>query len=184
MADLPLHLQRDPYAERLLSGHFTWRDARVIRRIQAFVARGQADSVANLRRQRVRRTGALIRSVRWMAWNEAGGDEEVFHAQYLYYAKFVELALGKHNPYIGLPPGIPGAKWQPIQMPDGRRRRARPAIPTEMRKQAGRFTTDIQATFSFSGLAMMIYSMPSTNVNAGRINRLLFTRGLNGRTFE
>lgn len=181
MADRPLALQRDPYGEKILTGTFDWRDERILDYIQKFIQFGKQDSVANIRRQHSIRTGKLLRSVAWKTWSEAGGDVQVFHAHYLYYSKFVELALGKNNPFIGLPPNIPGARWKPIQMPDGRKRRAKPSVPTEMRKRARKFTTYVMDSFSFSGIAMMVYSMPLTNSDAAIINRKMFSRGLNGR---
>lgn len=195
MADRPLWQQRDPYAEKLLSNKFDWRDERVIEQIHNFVAYGLIDSRANVKRQsqavaarynkngkkkKYRSTGQLLRSIAWKTWSESGGDVQVFHAHYLYYEKFLELALGKGDPFTGLPPAIPGKQWKPITVP-GKTRKARPAIPTEMRKRARRFTTYVQEHFSYAGLAMMVYSMSADNVNANVINRSLFAHGLNGR---
>lgn len=181
MAEKAIWQQRDPFGEKILTGTFTWRDQRIIDYITKFIAFGKADSVANIKRQKAVRKGALLRSVAWKTWSESGGDVQVFHAHYLYYSKFVELALGRGDPYIGLPPNIPGRRWQPIQMPDGRKRKARPSIPTEMRKRARRFTTYVQDYFSFAGIAMMVYSMRLDNPHASQVNRALFSRGLTGR---
>ena len=191
VGDKPLWQQRDPYGENILSGRFDWRDERVLKEISDFINFGLIDSRENIRRQsrynsaqnRKRMkptTGALLRSVMWRTWSEAGGDVQVFHAQYLYYSKFVELALGKGNPFVALPPGIPGKQWKPITMPD-RTRKARPSVPTEMRKRARRFTTFVQDHFSYAGIAMLVYSMRADNAHAAAINRALFAHGLSGR---
>ena len=182
--DNPLWRQRDPYGEGILATHFDWRDKRIIEAIEKFVQWGKYDSKGNIRRQKAIQTGALMRSVKWKTWQEAGGDVQVFHAHFLYYSKFVELALGRNMPYIGLPPGMPGARWKPIRMPDGRQRRAKPSIPTEMRKRARKFTGIVRDHFSFTGVAMLIYAMRSDDPMADQINRRLFSRGLNGRTFR
>lgn len=180
MADRPLHLQRDPYGEKILSGTFDWRDERVMKAISRFITFGKIDSTRNTRRQKATRTGALLRSIAWKTWSQSGGDEQVFHAHYLYYAKFVELAINKRYPFKQLPPAIPGPQWQPIRMPD-RPMRAKPMIATEMRKRARRFTTYVQDHFSYSGIAMMVYSMRGDNEMSSRINRALFMHGLTGR---
>lgn len=176
----PLHLQRDPFGEKILSGTFDWRDERIMKAISRFVTFGKIDSTRNARRQNAVRTGAMLRSIAWKTWSQSGGDEQVFHAHYLYYAKFVELAVGHRYPFTQLPPAIPGPQWQPIRMPD-RPMRAKPMIATEMRKRARRFTTYVQDYFSYAGLAMMFYSMPYDTTQSARINRSLFLHGLTGR---
>lgn len=180
MADRPLHLQRDPFGENILSGTFDWRDERIIDEISRFITFASIDSRRNVRRQEAIKSGRLLRSIAWKTWSASGGDVQVFHAHYLYYSKFVELALGRGNPYRALPPGIPVRQWAPIRMPD-RKRRAKPSVPTEMRKRARRFTTFVQDHFSYAGIAMMVYSMRTDAPNAAKINRALFARGLNGR---
>lgn len=180
MAVRPLHLQRDPYGEKILSGTFDWRDERVIEAISRFVTFGQTDSTSNARRQRAVRSGALLRSIRWKTWSQSGGDVQVFHAHYLYYAKFVELAVSGRFPFSALPPAIAEPRWKPIQMPD-RPLRAKPMVATEMRKRARRFTTYVQEHFSYAGIAMMVYSMRTDSPYSSRINRSLFLHGLTGR---
>lgn len=181
MADgRPLALQRDPMGEKILSGTFDWRDERIVAYIKKFVEFGLKDSRGNVRRQKSIRSGALLRSVAWKTWSQSGGDVQVFHAHFLYYSKFVELALGKGNPFRQLPPNIPGRQWQPIPMPD-RSRKARPSIPTEMRKRARRFVTFAEDYFSYAGIAMMVYAMRGDDPNAAAINRSLFLHGLTGR---
>lgn len=180
MADKPTWQQRDPFGEKILSGTFDWRDERIIKQIGKFIALARIDSRANVRRQGAVGSGQLLRSITWKTWNESGGDVQVFHAHYAYYSKFVELALGRGNPYIGLPPGIPARQWQPIKMPDGRKRKARPSIPTEMRKRARRFTTYVQDYFSYAGIAMMTYSMRTDQPHWAQVNRALFSHGVHG----
>lgn len=173
MADTPLHLQRDPYGEKIEAMRFDWRDARVLEWIDHFWKFGQMDSKRNLRRQRVH-IGALLRSVKWRTWNDSGGDRQVFEARYNYYAKFVELALGKGMPFKELPPAIQMRKWPAITMPDGRPRKAKPSIPTEMRKQARKFTTMIEDRYSFHGMALMVYALGPSVKNQALIRSLLY----------
>ena len=171
----PLALQRDPYGERIKVQKFDWRDEQVMRWIAKFPEFGQRDSRGNVTRQKAYRTGALLRSIYWRTWNTSGGDLQVFEARYKYYAKFVELALGKGNPFRALPPGIPRRKWSPIDMPD-RSRKAKPSIPTEMRKQAAKFTTMLEDNFLYHGLAMIMYPLNNTFNDAAYIERMMFQK--------
>ena len=113
----PLALQRDPYGENIKVMKFDWRDEQILRWIDKFVEFGQKDTKGNVVRQNARRTGALLRSIYWRTWNTSGGDMQVFEARYKYYAKFVELALGKNMPFKALPPGITRRKWDPSPCP-------------------------------------------------------------------
>ena len=174
MAERPLALQRDPYGERIELMKFDWRDRRVLAWIDKFVEFGQVDSEGNINRQHAKQTGALLRSIKWRTWNDSGGNRQVFEARYLYYAKFVELALGRNMPYIGLPPAIDRRKWDPIKMPDGRPRKAKPSIPTEMRKQARKFTTMLEDRYSFHGMAIMVYALGPSVKNKALIRKLMF----------
>ena len=175
MAERPLALQNDPYGEKIELMKFDWRDARVLQWIDKFVEFGWRDSTGNITRQKARQTGALLRSIKWRTWADAGGDRQVFTARYNYYAKFVELALGRGNPFKELPPSIPQRKWSAIKMPD-RKRKAKPSIPTEMRKQSRKFVTMLEDRYSFFGMAIMIYALGSSIENKRLINQLI-TRG-------
>ena len=182
----PLALQRDPFGEKILVKKFDWRDEQILAWIAKFPEFGQRDSRANVTRQasdgsnskRKRKrqsSGALLRSIYWRTWNSFGGDMQVFEARYLYYAKFVELALGKGYPFRELPPAIAQRKWGPITMPD-RPLKARPAIPTEMRKQARKFTTMLEDNFLFHGIAMIVYPFNNSIENQDLIDRLLYQK--------
>ena len=179
MAERPLALQRDPYGDNIELMKFDRRDARVLKWIDKFVEFGQLDSEGNIERQKAKQSGALLRSIKWRTWNDSGGNRQVFEARYNYYAKFVELALGKNMPFKELPPAIGMRKWQPIAMPD-RSRKAKPSIPTEMRKQARKFTTMLEDRYAWHGLALMIYALGPSIHNRERIQQLLF----NGRLSE
>lgn len=174
-AERPLALQNDPYGERIELMKFDWRDARVLQWIDKFVEFGWRDSVGNVNRQKARQTGALLRSIKWRTWADSGGDRQVFTARYNYYAKFVELALGRKMPFVELPPAIPQRKWQPIAMPD-RKRKAKPSIPTEMRKQSRKFVTMLEDRFSYHGMAIMIYAL-GPSVHNKRLIEQLLTQG-------
>lgn len=177
MAEQATWQMRDPFGDKILLSKFDWRDARMIAWIDKVCEFGWRDSMGNLTRQKVKSTGALMRSLKWRTWADSGGDRQVWQARYLYYAKFVELALGRKMPFVQLPPDIPGPKWHPIAMPD-RPRRAKPSIPTEMRRQKAKFVTMLEERFSFAGIAMIAYALgPSIN-NKRMIRRLMYeTRG-------
>ena len=171
----PLALQRDPYGERIKVKKFDWRDEQVLKWIVKFREFGQEDSRKNVTRQNAIRSKQLLNSIWWRTWNTSGGDVQVFEARYMYYAKFVELALGKNMPFKALPPGITRRKWDPITMPD-RPRKAKPSIATEMRKQAAKFTTMLEDQFLYHGIAMIVYPFNNSIENRDLIDRLLYQK--------
>ncbi len=173
MADRPLYLQRDPFGEKILLNKFDWRDARLLAWIDKFVEFGWRDSVGNIQRLDAVKTKALLRSIKWRTWADCGGDRQTWQARYNYYAKFVELALGRGNPFRSLPPEIDMPRWMPIRMPD-RKRNAKPSIPTELRRQAAKFTTMLEVSYSFHGIAMMVYALGPSIQNKALVRRLLF----------
>lgn len=149
----------DRYGEDILLFKFDWRDAQVVKWIERFTRIVGEDTKGNVERQGIVNTGRLKRSLFWKTFAVEGGMGQVFEARYIYYAKFVELALGNGNPFIQLPPNIPGARWKPIRMPDGRKRTARPHVVTEMRSQARKFTTFARRHFMFQGTAILAFSL-------------------------
>lgn len=175
MAEIPLALQRDPYGERIKVKKFDWRDEQVLAWIAKFIQFGKADSVANIERQKAVKSRRLLRSVYWRTWSTSGGNMQVFEARYLYYAKFVELALGRGMPFKELPPGIQMRHWQPIEMPD-RPRKAKPSIPTEMRKQARKFVTMLEDNFLYHGIAMIVYPLGTGVSNHAMLDSLMYQK--------
>lgn len=167
--------EKDPFADQILATKFDWRDERVMQLIRKFVLHGKLDSKANLKRLGAVHSGQLIRSIGWRAWAESGGDAEVFQETYLKYGQFVELAVGKGEPYNGPVPPIPGKAWNPIRVPT-RRRKAKPHSTAEMRKQARRFERLLVDHFSFMGLGFLVYAAGANRENAEEINRLMLSR--------
>lgn len=158
-----------------MARRFDWRDEQVLEWIVKFAEFGQRDSKYNVERQNAIRSYQLLRSIKWRTWNSSGGDMQVFEARYKYYAKFVELALGEGMPFKALPPGIPHRKWKPITMPD-RARKAKPSIPTEMRKQAAKFITMLEDKYLYHGIAMIVYPFNNRISNQELIDRLLYQK--------
>lgn len=177
----------DRYGDDLLLFHFDWRDELVMRWIEKLPEIGLKNSRENVERQGIeskgKHKGTLLRSLAWKTWAVSGGDAQVFEARYQYYAKFVELAVGRGEPFKQLPPRIPGPKWQPITMPDGRRRKARPHVVTEMRTQARKFATMLRRHFSFVGLTYMAYAMGDNKAAADTVNRMLMEPETDQRRF-
>ena len=174
----------DRYGDDLLLTKFDWRDGLVMKWINKLPDIGKENTLDNIERLKAMSSGKLKRSLAWKTWAIAGGDAQVFEAKYLYYAKFLELAVGKGEPFVQLPPNIPGPKWQPITMPDRRLRKAKPHVVTEMRSQARKFSTMLRRHFSFVGLTYMAYAMGDNKAAADTVNRLLLDEQTDRRFYE
>jgi len=172
---------KDAYGDDVLLHRWNWHDRRIMAWINNFVKITGSNTLEDVDRQKIKDTGKLRRSLAWKTWATSGGDEQVFRAQYIYYAKFVELALGKHNPYNGPVPEIQAPRWKPITVPT-RSRKAKPHVVTEMRRQANRFRVYATEYFQFTGLVTMIYAMGGDEDSAIRnaVNRALFWHSTRG----
>lgn len=161
------------YGDKMLAFKWDWRDARIVEWIKKFPEISRKNVYANIDRQKIKNTGALKRSLAWKTFAVSGGDGQVFSARYLYYEKFIELAVSKKYPYTSPVPPIPGAKWQPIPLND-RPLKGRPFVVTEMRRQAARFESMARGQFSFVGTVFLVYAMGRNQSAAAAINRALF----------
>lgn len=175
----------DKYGDNVLRFTFDWRDTRIMSWINNFARITRENTIGDVERQGIgdyrkkrkkRMSGpSLKRSLYWRTWAASGGDAQVFEARYIYYAKFVELAVGNREKYDSPVPDIPSPKWKPITVPT-RKRKGKPHVVTEMRTQASKFTAFARAQFSFAGTMYMLYAMggkedPSI---ARAVNRTLF----------
>ena len=169
----------DKYGDNVLSWKWDWRDSRIMAWINNFVRITGENTYGNVDRQKIKskrkNSGQLRRSLKWKTWAASGGDAQVFEARYIYYAKFVELAVGKGEPYDSPVPDIPNPKWNPIKVPT-RRRKGKPHVVTEMRSQAAKFTAFARAQFSFAGTIYMLFAMGGKEnpAVAAAYNRTLF----------
>ncbi len=169
----------DRYGDEVLLRRFDWRDEIVIRKIEEFIKHAQEDTLGNIDRLKIGKSQSLRRSIFWHTWNTSGGDLQVFEARYNYYGKFVELALGRGNPYNGPVPAFTRRKWQPIPVPT-RTKKGKPFVVAEMRKQARRFEAFGLRYLNFVGTGYLIYAAGSRIDAAARINRaLILERGTN-----
>lgn len=163
----------DRYGDNVESWKFDWRDTRIMDWINNFVKIAGKDTLADVDRQKAIKTGRLKRSLAWKTWAASGGDSQVFEARYIYYSKFVELAVGRNEPYNNQPvPNIPHPKWNPIPVPT-RKRKGKPFVVTEMRTQASKFTAYARAQFTFTGTVYMLYAMGDNQSAAAAYNRAL-----------
>ena len=172
---------KDKYFDGVLRWKFDWRDTRIMNWINSFERIARENTLENVERTITEHTGRLRRSLFWKTWSASGGDSQVFEARYVYYSKFVELAVGKGDRYDGPVPDIPGPKWRPIAVPS-RSRKGRPHVVTEMRTQAQKFTAYARARFSFAGTAYMLYAMGDNRSAAAAYNRALQWAIEEGRT--
>lgn len=171
----------DKYGDLVLSWKWDWRDERIMGWINNFVNVISKDTIGNVERQHAIKTGRLKRSLHWKTWAASGGDAQVFEARYIYYAKYVELAVGRGEPYDSPVPDIPGPMWQPIRVPS-RSRKGKPHVVTEMRSQASKFTSMARKHFSFAGTVFLIYAMGNNQSAAAAVNRALYWAARKGRT--
>ena len=163
---------KDKYGDNVLRHAFDWRDIRIMEWINNFARITRENTMGNYERLITPHTHQLERSMRWRTWAISGGDAQVFEARYIYYAKFVELAVGKGEPYDSPVPNIPHPKWNPIKVPT-RSRKGKPHVVTEMRTQASKFTAFARAQFSFAGTVYMLYAMGANQTTAAAYNRAL-----------
>lgn len=163
----------DKYGDKVLRWKFDWRDTRIMNWINNFERITGENTLADVDRQFSKNsTGRLRRSLVWKTWEASGGDAQVFEARYIYYAKFVELAVGEGDPYGEQVPDIPHPRWQPIKVAS-RKRKGKPHVVTEMRTQASKFTAYARKRFSFAGTIYMLYSMGNNKSAAAAYNRAL-----------
>ena len=166
----------DKYGDNVLRFKFDWRDTRIMNWINNFEHIARENTMGNVERQNIqskgKESGRLKRSLFWKTWSISGGDTQVFEARYIYYAKFVELAVGKGEPYDEKVPEIPHPKWKPIKV-SSRRRKGKPHVVTEMRTQASKFTAYARARFAFAGTIYMLYAMGNNKSSAAAYNRAL-----------
>lgn len=148
----------DRYGDGVLKWKWDWRDSQIMDWINNFTRIAGENTHENVERQKAIRTGKLKRSLFWKTWATSGGDAQVFEARYIYYAKYVELAVGRAEPYDSPVPDIPHPRWKPIPV-STRRRKGKPHVVTEMRTQASKFTAFARAKFSFTGTIYMLYAM-------------------------
>ena len=164
----------DKYGDKVLSWHWNWHDDHIMRWINNFPRIARERTMGNVDRVISNNsTGQLRRSLYWQTFAASGGDEQVFRARYIYYAKFLELGVGRHNPYNGPVPPIPHKRWKPIPIPT-RKMKGRPHVVAEMRTQAKHFTAYATKYFSFAGLTYMVFAAGDTYEGHQAINRALF----------
>lgn len=163
---------KDKYGDNVLRWTFDWRDTRIMEWINNFVRISRENTTQNVNRLITPRTHKLERSMMWRTWAVSGGDAQIFEARYIYYAKYLELAVGGKEKYNGPVPAIPHKKWNPIPVPT-RKRKGRPHIVTEMRSQAQKFSSFARAQLSFAGTMYMIYAMGSNKSASAAYNRTI-----------
>lgn len=161
------------YGPNLLRFKWNWHDHRIMAWINNFVKISQKNTLEDVDRQKIKRTGALRRSLQWRTWAASGGDAQIFEARYIYYARFIELAVGRRYRYTSPVPPIPNRKWQPIPVAD-RPYKGRPHVVPEMRSQAKKFAAYATNHFEFVGTMFMAYAMGNNASAHAAINRALF----------
>lgn len=162
----------DKYGDNVLRWKFDWRDTRILQWINNFERITRENTMENVGRLITPRTHQLERSLAWKTWAVSGGDAQVFEARYIYYAKYLELAVGGKEKYNGPVPNIPHPKWNAIPVPT-RSRKGRPHVVTEMRTQAQKFSAFARAQLSFAGTMYMIYAMGNNKSAAAAYNRIV-----------
>lgn len=140
---------------------YSFLDSRIQDYIHEYLDKGgygERDSKGNLKRLHAIDTGRLMRSLYWKANTNGGGDRLVVEALYQHYGKFVELAVGRGEKYVGVE-SIGRKKWRPLHRLDGGRRMAKPFVTAEFRQQVKRFQKFMEREFAFQGFHIMEQSL-------------------------
>lgn len=100
--------------------------------------------------------GVMERSIHETIVNNSGGNSALVRFFYVNYAKFVEIGVQKDMPYVALPPmqGI-----EPVERPDGKPRKAKPFLHSEIRRRVERTITRIGKVYIYAGAASMFYAV-------------------------
>ncbi|WP_294913049.1 hypothetical protein [uncultured Prevotella sp.] len=173
----------DKYGDNVVSWKFDWRHTQIIEWIEKFAEITGKNTYADVDRLKAVRTETMKRSLAWKTWAASGGDSQVFEAQYIYYSKFVELAVGGKEKYDSPVPPIPNKRWGPIPVPT-RKRKGKPFVVTEMRSQAAKFTAFARSRFMFAGTIYMLYAMGNNKSSAAAYNRAVQWALEDGKTIR
>ena len=158
--------------EQLLT-QFSWNDPMVSGYVKNFFVYLTRDALRNMDRLGIKnRSGMLRRAIYWKTWQAAGGDVQMFTLMYQRYAKFVELALGKGHELVKIAE-IGGPGWRPIPRPDGKPRKAKPFITSELRMQVRKFENMLLSQFAFRGTAYILWGLQDKDPDAQRELRRL-----------
>lgn len=140
---------------------YSFLDSRIQDYIHEYLDKGgygERDAKGNLKRLHAIDTGRLMRSLYWKANTNGGGDRLVVEALYQHYGKFVELAVGRGEKFVGVE-SIGRKKWRPLHRLDGGRRMAKPFVTAEFRQQVKRFQKFMEREFAFQGFHIMEQSL-------------------------
>lgn len=158
--------------EQILT-QFSWNDPMVSGYVKNFFVYLTRDALRNMDRLDIKnRSGMLRRAIYWKTWRAAGGDVQMFTLMYQRYAKFVELALGKGHELVKIAE-IGGPNWRPIPRPDGKPRKAKPFITSELRMQVRKFENMLLSQFAFRGTAYILWGLQDKDPDAQRELRRL-----------
>lgn len=158
--DIIIYQPQKPKVNKFME-KYSFMDRRIQEYIHEYLASGgygERDSKGNLKRLRAVDTGRLMRSLFWRAHTNAGGDKVIVEALYQHYGKFVELAVGKGEKYVGVE-SISRKKWRPLHRLDGGRRMAKPFVTAEFRQQIRRFQKFMEREFAFQGFNIIQQSL-------------------------
>lgn len=158
--DIIIYQPQKPKVNKFME-KYSFMDHRIQEYIHEYLASGgygERDSKGNLKRLRAVDTGRLMRSLFWRAHTNAGGDKVIVEALYQHYGKFVELAVGKGEKYVGVE-SISRKKWRPLHRLDGGRRMAKPFVTAEFRQQIRRFQKFMEREFAFQGFNIIQQSL-------------------------
>ncbi len=129
-------------------------ERKVQEEVEKLMSYATIDSKKNIKRLDILNTRKLANSLKFHAWMESGGDVQVFEAQVEWYAKFVELALGKKSPLTFIE-SVSKKNWGPLYRRDGGKRMARPFYMIEMLRQVRRFEYWMQKRYETKGLRII-----------------------------
>lgn len=128
----------------------------------------------NIERLNAKKSGDMLRSVFWNAYNNSGGDLELASFYVLNYARFVELAVQRgykvETTTPRMPPEIDHSQYEAIQFSrtrgDGKvlHRPAKPFIKGEIRMHARILSERLVKFFGYTlGISVGAHMLPNTD---------------------
>lgn len=113
--------------------------------------------------------GDLERSIHATVVRNAGGNKTLINFFYLFYGKFVEVAVERNLKYVPLPAMT---SKEAVERPDGGRRLGKGFLHSQIRRGVAHTLSRIAKMYTYSGAAAMWQTLNVGDENVTRKNEL------------